>query len=150
MHEFHVWQLAGSKIVASLHLKLPSRGDYMSISESLKNFFHDEGIHSTTIQPEFIEVSILVTKQRDLFLKSISQQGIPLLFRNSKQFISIKQTFRCRSCVAKIKSYGVFSKMQINEPVYLQYPMIVFPGVDDDLCPHPPYLYLHVHTYLYI
>jgi len=55
VHEFHIWQLAGSKIVASLHLKLPSRGDYMSISESLKSFFHDEGIHSTTIQPEFIE-----------------------------------------------------------------------------------------------
>ena len=30
----------------------------MSISESLKSFFHDEGIHSTTIQPEFIEVNI--------------------------------------------------------------------------------------------
>ena len=29
----------------------------MSISESLKSFFHDEGIHSTTIQPEFIEVN---------------------------------------------------------------------------------------------
>ena len=30
----------------------------MSISESLKSFFHDEGIHSTTIQPEFLEVYI--------------------------------------------------------------------------------------------
>ncbi|XP_065058823.1 calcium/manganese antiporter SLC30A10-like [Rhopilema esculentum] len=55
VHEFHVWQLAGSKIVASLHLKLLSRGDYMQICESLKTFFHEEGIHSTTIQPEFIE-----------------------------------------------------------------------------------------------
>lgn len=55
VHEFHVWRLAGSKIVASLHLKLPTPGDYRSISESLKIFFHDEGIHSTTIQPEFIE-----------------------------------------------------------------------------------------------
>ncbi len=56
VHEFHVWQLAGSKIVASLHVKLPSRDDYMGISEKIKVFFHDEGIHSTTIQPEFLEV----------------------------------------------------------------------------------------------
>ena len=57
IHEFHVWQLAGSKIIASLHLKFPSRCDYTTISESIKTFFHDEGIHSTTIQPEFLEVS---------------------------------------------------------------------------------------------
>ena len=32
--------------------------DYMRIAEQVKNFFHDEGIHSTTIQPEFVEVGI--------------------------------------------------------------------------------------------
>lgn len=30
--------------------------DYMRIAEKCKEFFHDEGIHSTTIQPEFVEV----------------------------------------------------------------------------------------------
>lgn len=29
--------------------------DYMAIANQLKEFFHNEGIHSTTIQPEFIE-----------------------------------------------------------------------------------------------
>jgi hypothetical protein len=29
----------------------------MKIAEKVKEFFHNEGIHSTTIQPEFTEVS---------------------------------------------------------------------------------------------
>lgn len=29
--------------------------DYMPIANKVKDFFHNEGIHSTTIQPEFIE-----------------------------------------------------------------------------------------------
>lgn len=30
--------------------------DYIRIAEKVKVFFHNEGIHSTTIQPEFVEV----------------------------------------------------------------------------------------------
>jgi zinc transporter 1 len=30
----------------------------MAIAEQVKDFFHKEGIHSTTIQPEFIDVCI--------------------------------------------------------------------------------------------
>jgi zinc transporter 1 len=30
----------------------------MAIAERVKDFFHHEGIHSTTIQPEFIDVCI--------------------------------------------------------------------------------------------
>lgn len=29
----------------------------MSVAKRLKSFFHDEGIHATTIQPEFVMVS---------------------------------------------------------------------------------------------
>jgi zinc transporter 1 len=31
----------------------------MAVAERVKEFFHQEGIHSTTIQPEFIDVRIL-------------------------------------------------------------------------------------------
>lgn len=31
--------------------------DYIRIAEKVKVFFHNEGIHSTTIQPEFVEVT---------------------------------------------------------------------------------------------
>ena len=29
----------------------------LQIAENVKEFFHNEGIHSTTIQPEFVEVN---------------------------------------------------------------------------------------------
>lgn len=31
----------------------------MKIAEKVKEFFHNEGIHSTTIQPEFLEIEPL-------------------------------------------------------------------------------------------
>jgi len=55
VHEFHVWQLAGSKIIASAHVRCKTAADYMAIANQVKEFFHNEGIHSTTIQPEFLE-----------------------------------------------------------------------------------------------
>ena len=57
IHEFHVWQLAGNRIIASAHIRCQNLRDYMVVAERVKTFFHNEGIHSTTIQPEFIEVS---------------------------------------------------------------------------------------------
>lgn len=32
----------------------------MKLAEKVKEFFHNEGIHSTTIQPEFVEVEVCV------------------------------------------------------------------------------------------
>ena len=32
----------------------------MRVAEEVKAFFHQEGIHSTTIQPEFVEVRVYV------------------------------------------------------------------------------------------
>jgi len=56
VHEFHVWQLAGDRIIASAHIRCRNLSDYMKIAEQVKEFFHNEGIHSTTIQPEFTEM----------------------------------------------------------------------------------------------
>ena len=57
VHEFHIWQLAGNRIIASAHIRCRNLRDYMRIAEEVKSFFHNEGIHSTTIQPEFVEAS---------------------------------------------------------------------------------------------
>jgi len=56
VHEFHVWQLAGERIIASAHIRCRNLQDYMVLAEKVKKMFHEEGIHSTTIQPEFVEV----------------------------------------------------------------------------------------------
>lgn len=59
VHEFHVWQLAGDRIIASAHIRCRNLSEYMKIAEKVKEFFHNEGIHSTTIQPEFIDYTDL-------------------------------------------------------------------------------------------
>ncbi|CAG0888205.1 unnamed protein product [Cyprideis torosa] len=55
LHEFHVWQLTGDRIIASAHVRCKNLHDYKEISQKIKEIFHEEGIHSTTIQPEFAE-----------------------------------------------------------------------------------------------
>ncbi|XP_020908742.1 zinc transporter 1 [Exaiptasia diaphana] len=68
VHEFHVWQLAGDKIIASAHITCQTPDDYMKIANQIKRFFHNEGIHSTTIQPEFVEEIHTVKQDKECVL----------------------------------------------------------------------------------
>lgn len=43
VHEFHVWQLAGDRIIASAHIRCRNLGEYMKLAEKVKEFFHNEG-----------------------------------------------------------------------------------------------------------
>ncbi|XP_055000444.1 proton-coupled zinc antiporter SLC30A1 [Sorex araneus] len=56
VHELHVWQLAGSRIIATAHIKCEDPASYMHVAKIIKDVFHDHGIHATTIQPEFASV----------------------------------------------------------------------------------------------
>lgn len=58
LHEFHIWQLTGHRVIVSAHIRCLNSKEYMKVAEDLKVFFHKEGIHSTTIQPEFVEVRV--------------------------------------------------------------------------------------------
>lgn len=58
VHEFHVWQLAGNRVIASAHIRCHNPQEYMTLAGKIKDLFHNEGIHSTTIQPEFAEVRL--------------------------------------------------------------------------------------------
>ncbi|GAA5808902.1 hypothetical protein MFLAVUS_002301 [Mucor flavus] len=55
VHELHVWQLSDTKLIASLHVLLKSRQGYMKLGSQIRKSLHGFGIHSATIQPEFIE-----------------------------------------------------------------------------------------------
>ncbi|KAJ8275340.1 hypothetical protein COCON_G00099650 [Conger conger] len=57
VHELHIWQLAGSRIIATAHIKCQDPASYMDVAKRIKGFFHDQGIHATTIQPEFATVN---------------------------------------------------------------------------------------------
>lgn len=54
-HELHIWNLAGNKTVASVHVTFRDTADYLEAAPKIKDFFHFRGIHSLTIQPEFLK-----------------------------------------------------------------------------------------------
>jgi len=59
VHEFHVWQLAGNNLIASLHVQLEENvtmQGFMEIANATQDIFHKSGIHSCTVQPEFSQV----------------------------------------------------------------------------------------------
>lgn len=51
--------------VALYYFRCRNLSEYMKIAEKVKEFFHNEGIHSTTIQPEFVEVNEVSVVYRD-------------------------------------------------------------------------------------
>lgn len=63
VHELHIWQLSERKIVASVHVLVDcSTGQearYMEIAAKLRSVLHTWGIHSSTIQPEFVAGGII-------------------------------------------------------------------------------------------
>eukprot|EP00743_Colponemidia_sp_Colp-15_P005001 GILK01005387.1.p1 GENE.GILK01005387.1~~GILK01005387.1.p1 ORF type:complete len:619 (+),score=66.58 GILK01005387.1:47-1903(+) len=54
IHDLHVWQLSGSKIVGSVHVVTRKTDDFARISDAVKLVLHSNGVHSSTIQPEFV------------------------------------------------------------------------------------------------
>ncbi|KAJ3117772.1 hypothetical protein HK100_000753, partial [Physocladia obscura] len=61
VHELHVWGLSDSTNVASVHVRVLAGGDeglcthsYMGVAAAIKQLLHRYGVHSTTVQPEFV------------------------------------------------------------------------------------------------
>lgn len=77
--------MAGDRIIASAHIRCRNLSEYMKIAEKVKEFFHNEGIHSTTIQPEFLEIETLNNTSGEW--KNITQQ-IWSLLKGSSAFRS--------------------------------------------------------------
>lgn len=59
-HHLHVWQLSDTKLVASLHIRVQfdfkgeGSQEYMELARQVRSCLHGYGIHSSTIQPEFL------------------------------------------------------------------------------------------------
>ena len=58
VHDLHIWQLNESTNVASVHIMVncsqENAARYMHIADELRHAMHIWGIHSSTIQPEFV------------------------------------------------------------------------------------------------
>ncbi|XP_009072174.1 PREDICTED: zinc transporter 10, partial [Acanthisitta chloris] len=55
LHEVHVWELAAGKNIATLHIKCQTPTDYQDAAHKIRKVFHEAGIHSVTIQPEYVD-----------------------------------------------------------------------------------------------
>ncbi|KAF8424489.1 cation efflux protein [Tirmania nivea] len=65
VHELHVWQLSDVKLIASLHIQVAfdpedqaggtDGGRYMKLAREIRKCLHAYGIHSSTIQPEYVK-----------------------------------------------------------------------------------------------
>lgn len=53
IHDLHIWQLTGEKIVATVHVQCANAETYLRLVQKIRETLHDEGIHSFTVQPEF-------------------------------------------------------------------------------------------------
>uniref|UniRef100_A0A8C5IX03 Solute carrier family 30 member 10 n=1 Tax=Junco hyemalis TaxID=40217 RepID=A0A8C5IX03_JUNHY len=55
LHEVHVWELASGRNIATLHVKCQTPSDYQGAAYQIRKVFHEAGIHSVTIQPEYAD-----------------------------------------------------------------------------------------------
>uniref|UniRef100_UPI00398E5632 calcium/manganese antiporter SLC30A10-like isoform X2 n=1 Tax=Pristiophorus japonicus TaxID=55135 RepID=UPI00398E5632 len=55
IHELHIWELAGGKNIASLHVKCLDSSIYKTAALQIRELFHHAGVHSVTIQAEFFD-----------------------------------------------------------------------------------------------
>ncbi|KAL6939627.1 hypothetical protein ACO0RG_003472 [Hanseniaspora osmophila] len=59
VHDFHIWNLTESFYIASLHVEIGKNpDDFIKIAKIIRNIFHRYGIHSATVQPEFVDGDI--------------------------------------------------------------------------------------------
>ena len=54
VHDFHIWNLTEATTIASIHVKLDiSPEEFVSTAKLIRHIFHNHGVHSATVQPEF-------------------------------------------------------------------------------------------------
>jgi len=58
LHELHAWLLVDSTSIASVHLEMSRSEDFMLLAKRVRRVLHKHGIHSSTIQPEFVSDSV--------------------------------------------------------------------------------------------
>lgn len=57
IHDLHVWQLGDGMSIGTIHIscqRTENPQDYDDMLSEVKGVFHKYGVHSTTVQPEFV------------------------------------------------------------------------------------------------
>jgi zinc transporter 1 len=62
IHDLHVWSISPNRILGSLHVVLKDTTDANIVLVQMKMICHKFGVHSTTIQPEFVGQQFKITE----------------------------------------------------------------------------------------
>lgn len=59
IHDLHIWQLADTMVIASVHVSVweCDVASFNRVALLCKEVLHRHGIHSSTVQPEFVNQS---------------------------------------------------------------------------------------------
>ena len=106
LHDFHVWELVDQLVIASVHVQCYPNSNLTNIHQKIKKIFHRFGIHSSSIQLEFVpsdnKVSQLFSFFFFLFIIFF------LMTKRRKIFVN--------KCVSKIaRKIGVASPTQMQK-----------------------------------
>lgn len=63
LHDLHIWQLVDGIAISSIHVTILEGSDFKHIASKIKKIFHKYGIHSTSIQPEFVQKNEMKVKK---------------------------------------------------------------------------------------
>lgn len=55
--ELHVWSLSESKTVASVHIMVKNKDDFVEVSKKIRKVMHRFGIHSSSVHSPFLPLS---------------------------------------------------------------------------------------------
>jgi len=69
VHDLHIWHLVNTKIVCSLHVKCAVGEDFMKLAAKIQSILHNYGVHSTTIQPEYLNEQEILDVKRNCTLR---------------------------------------------------------------------------------
>lgn len=65
LHDLHIWELSSGKYICTIHFTCLEGAPFMLISSRIKRILHKQGIHSSTIQPEYVhEDDLRVMRER--------------------------------------------------------------------------------------
>eukprot|EP01128_Nolandella_sp_AFSM9_P004575 TRINITY_DN2070_c1_g1_i1.p1 TRINITY_DN2070_c1_g1~~TRINITY_DN2070_c1_g1_i1.p1 ORF type:complete len:320 (-),score=46.54 TRINITY_DN2070_c1_g1_i1:138-1097(-) len=75
VHELHIWTLTGNTTIGSLHVLCfdVSSVSFMEVARRMKVILHAHGVHSSTIQSEFVSVKNLQKKRKACVLACDSE-----------------------------------------------------------------------------
>eukprot|EP01126_Amoeba_proteus_P014587 TRINITY_DN1644_c0_g1_i2.p1 TRINITY_DN1644_c0_g1~~TRINITY_DN1644_c0_g1_i2.p1 ORF type:complete len:437 (+),score=92.58 TRINITY_DN1644_c0_g1_i2:149-1459(+) len=75
IHDLHVWELVDSMIIASLHVTIweCDSETFKKIVARCKKVLHRFGIHSSTLQPEFVPRSPSMIESKDICLQNCTK-----------------------------------------------------------------------------